>query len=388
MHVVIAPDSYAGTLTATQAAGAMAAGWAHAAPHCVLTQVPLSDGGPGFLGVLERGLDGQMLATTVRDPLGREVPAGVLVIEEERGRTAYVEAAQAVGLHLLGASERDPVVTTSYGVGQLLRAARDAGATRIVVGLGGGATNDGGAGMLAALGAGSPDDLARGGAALADLGPGGLAGLDRVIADWNNIELIAATDADTPLLGMQGTSAVFGPQLGATAQQAQDLDRALGHFVDRLAGHLPRRTDLVSGTPVRLDKQPGSGAGGGLGYGLLVLGAQLRPGVDLVLAALDLATLVAAADLVVTATGTFDWQSLRGSVVSGIAQLAQAAATPAVVIAGVVLVGRRETMAVGLSGSYAVAETPAQQEAAHADPVGTLTARAERVARTWSPPPR
>lgn len=388
MHVVIAPDCFTGTLTASQAAEAIAAGWARSAPHCVLSRVPLSDGGPGFLDVLQRGLDGEVLATTVADPLGREVPASVLIVEEERGRTAYVESAQAAGLHLLAASERDPRVTTTFGVGQLLRAARDAGATRIVVGLGGSGTNDGGAGMLAALGAGSPDDLGRGGLALADLGPDALAGLDAVIADWRDIELVAASDVDGPLLGLQGASAVFGHHIGATPQQAQDLERALGHFVDRIGGHLPRRTDLVSGAPLRLDKQPGAGAAGGLGFALLVLGAQRHSGVDVVLSALDVAGLVAAADLVVTGAGSFDWQSLRGTVVAGVARVAQAAATPAIVIAGQVLVGRRETMAVGLSGGYAVAADPQQEEAAYADPVGTLTARAARVARTWSPPPR
>ncbi|WP_162213190.1 glycerate kinase, partial [Nostocoides australiense] len=162
MHVVIAPDCFTGTLTATQAAEAMAAGWAQTAPGDVLTLVPLSDGGPGFLDVLERALDGEMIATIVGDPLGREVPAGVLLVGAEGERTAYVESAQAAGLHLLAASERDPAVTTSYGVGQLLLAAREAGAKRVVVGLGGSGTNDGGAGLLAALGAGPPEQLARG----------------------------------------------------------------------------------------------------------------------------------------------------------------------------------------------------------------------------------
>lgn len=386
MHVVIAPDCFTGTLTATQAAEAIGAGWARSAPQVVQTLVPLSDGGPGFLDVLARHLDGEMIATTVPDPLGREVPASVLLVTEGGGRTAYLESAQAAGLHLLAAAERNPTVTSSYGVGRLLLAAREAGASRIVVGLGGSGTNDGGAGLLAALGAGSVEDLGRGGLALRDLGPTALEALSAVRADWAGIELIAATDVDNPLLGLKGASAVFSPQKGASPQQAQDLEAALGHFADRLARHLPPATDLLTGKPRRLEKEPGAGAAGGLAYALFALGARRRSGVELTLAATGFATLAAAADLVVTGEGCFDWQSLRGKVVSGVAQAALAAATPCIVIAGQVLVGRREGMGIGLSGMYAVASDARQEEAAFADPVGTLTDRAARVARTWSPP--
>ncbi|HNQ07242.1 MAG TPA: glycerate kinase [Tetrasphaera sp.] len=388
MHVVIAPDCFTGTLTATQAAEAIADGWAQTAPHCVLTRLPLSDGGPGFLDVLAAQLDGEMIAATVADPLGRPVPANVLVVDAGGERTAYVESAQAAGLHLLGAGERNPAITSTYGVGQLLLAARATGARRIVVGLGGSGTNDGGAGMLAALGAGSIEDLGRGGLPLADLGPDALGALTSTIAEWSDIDLLAATDVDSPLLGLQGTSAVFGPQKGASPQLAQDLESALGHFADRVRRHLPGRLDLLTGKPLRLDREPGAGAAGGLAYGLLILGARRVSGVDLVLAAVDFAALAAAADLVVTGEGCFDWQSLRGKVVAGVAECALAAATPTIVIAGQALVGRRESMGIGLSGVYAVAGTPAQEEAAMTDPVGTLRARAARVAATWSPPPR
>lgn len=387
MHVVIAPDCFTGTLTATQAAEALAAGWAQHAPTDVLTLVPLSDGGPGFLDVLEPALESEMIATTVADPLGRPVPAGVLLTGAGAERTAYLESAQATGLHLLAASERDPAVTSSYGVGQLLLAARAEGARRIVVGLGGSGTNDAGAGMLCALGAGSPEDLGRGGLALRDLGPDSLNALDGIRADWAGIEIVAATDVDNPLLGLKGASAVFGPQKGASPQLAQDLEGALGHFADRVWRHLPEGTDLLSGKPRRLDKEPGAGAAGGLGYGLFVLGARRRSGVDLALEAVGFADLVAAADLVVTGEGCLDWQSLRGKVVAGVAGAAMASATPAIVIAGQVKIGRREGMGIGLSGMYAVAADPRAEEAAFADPVGTLTARARRVARTWSPRP-
>ncbi len=388
MHVVIAPDCFTGTLTATQAAAAIAEGWGRSAPHCLLTEVPLSDGGPGFLDVLEPALVGEVIALTVADPLGRAVPASILMVGAEGERTAYIESAQAAGLHLLGAGERDPGVTSSFGVGALLRAAREAGARRIVVGLGGSGTNDGGAGMLAALGVGSVDDLGRGGLGLADLTVTALNALPAVRAEWAQIEIVAATDVDNPLLGLKGASAVFGPQKGATPQRAQELENALGHYADLLNRQLPPSLDLISGKLRRLDREPGAGAAGGLGYGLFVLGARRVSGVDLVLQAVGFATLAASADLVVTGEGTFDWQSLRGKVVTGVAQAALEAATPCIVIAGQVLVGRREGMGIGLSGMYAVAADPTQEQAALADPVGTLANRAARVARTWSPPPR
>ena len=386
MHVVIAPDCFTGTLTAQQAAQAMADGWRETAPHDLLTLLPLSDGGPGFLDVLGAARpDAETLAVTVADPLGREVPAAVLVVEGAAGRTAYVESAQSAGLHLLDAGERNPAVTSTWGVGQLLEAALATGATRIVVGLGGSATNDGGAGLLAALGVGRPGDLARGGLQLGELGDDALAGLDAVRGRFAGVELVLASDVESPLLGLQGASAVFAPQKGASPELAQELERALGRYVEVVRRTLPETTDLLTGKPVRLDKQPGAGAAGGLGYALYLLGGRRVSGVGEVLSAVGFRDLLAAADLVVTGEGSFDWQSLQGKVVAGVAATALETATPSIVIAGQTLVGRREAMTLGLSGAYAVATTREQVEAAMADPVGTLAARTARVAATWSP---
>jgi glycerate kinase len=386
VHVVIAPDCFTGTLTSTQAAEAMAQGWHETAPRDLLTLVPLSDGGPGFIDVLSRAITGaQTVATTVADPLGREVPAALLVVEGDGARTAYIESAQAAGLHLLEADERNPGVTSTFGVGQLLEAALAEGATRIVVGLGGSATNDAGAGMLAALGAGPADQLARGGLALAEVSDGALDGLADARSRFKGVELVLASDVDSPLLGLQGASAVFAPQKGASPQLAQELERALGRFTEVIERSVPPTTDLLSGKPKRLDKEAGAGAAGGLGYGLYLLGGHRVSGVGEVLRAVGFAELVAAADLVVTGEGSFDWQSLRGKVVAGVAAAALEAGTPSLIIAGQTLVGRREAMTLGLSGTYAVAETPEQVEAAMADPVGTLAARTARVAATWSP---
>lgn len=386
MHVIIAPDCFTGTLTATQAAEAMAAGWRRRAPDDLLTLVPLSDGGPGFLDVLTTSVPGDSSIVTVAGPRGSSVPAALHITTDEGGRrTAWVESAQAIGLHLLDASERDPGVTTSWGLGELLDAALAQDVQRIVVGLGGSGTNDAGAGMLAALGAGPRDVLGGGGAGLIATREGDLAGLAATRERFAGVELVAATDVASPLLGLQGASAVFSEQKGATPEQSQVLEGALGHFADQVRRVLPPGTDLLSGRERRLDREPGAGAAGGVGYALLLLGARRVSGVETVLAAVGLEQLVAAADLVITGEGRLDWQSLQGKVVAGVAQLAASHGTPAVALAGQVLIGRREAMALGLSGSYAVADKEADVAAAMADPVETLEARTARVATTWSP---
>jgi glycerate kinase len=334
---------------------------------------------------MSTALPGQTIPVTVLDPLRRPVPAAVLVVDEDGRRTAYLESAQACGLHLLARDERNPMATSTYGVGQLVEAALAEGASRIVVGLGGSGTNDGGAGMLAALGAGDATALAAGGAALGGLAGDALAGLVAVRERLGTTELILATDVDSPLLGFHGASAVFAPQKGATPEMTQDLESALGRFTEVVGTAMPPVRDLLTGKELRLDREPGAGAAGGLGYGLLLLGGRRVSGVQAVLDAVGFESLVRAADLVVTGEGKFDWQSLRGKVVAGVAHEGLTSGKPVVVIAGQAVVGRRETMELGVSGTYAVAENPVQLAAALADPAGTLSARTARVATTWSP---
>ncbi|NMM23874.1 MAG: glycerate kinase [Phycicoccus sp.] len=385
MRVLIAPDCFTGTLTATQAAEAIAEGWRRSAPDDDLTLQPLSDGGPGFLDVLTAALGGATVSVTVSDPLRRPVPAAILMVDSGVTRTAYIESAQACGLHLLSEGERNPMVTSTYGVGELIEAAVDGGATRVVVGLGGSGTNDGGAGMLAALGSGDPEALGRGGAALGELADDALERLGPVRERLQPVELVLATDVDSPLLGLQGASAVYAAQKGATPQMAQQLEAALGHFTEVVGRGIPASRDLLSGKDIRLERAPGAGAAGGLGYGLMLLGAHRVSGVQAVLDVVGFGALVQTADLVITGEGTFDWQSLRGKVVAGVAEAALACGRPAVVIAGQTLLGRRDSMELGISGTYAVAENPGQVAAALADPAGTLSRRTERVATTWSP---
>lgn len=371
MRVLLAPDSFGGTLSAAEAAQAMADGWSSAAPHDELDLAPLSDGGPGLVDVLAAALPGaQRHVVVVEDPLARPVEAAFLV----HGSTAYVEAAAACGLHLLEESERDPEVTTTYGVGQLLAAALERGVDRVVVGLGGSATNDGGAGMLAALGVGRLDAsgqrLAPGGTALRDLGR--LEGRPRL----GGVELVAATDVHTPLLGLLGASATFGPQKGASREAVARLDAALTRWADVLEPHL--------GVAVR--ELPGAGAAGGLGAALLALGARREPGIQLVQRLVGLADRVTAADLVVTGEGAFDPTSLSGKVVSGVAALAAGHALPCVVLAGSVSVGRREAGAAGIEATYSLVETVGRERAL-GEPATALAELAARVARQWSRPP-
>jgi glycerate kinase len=370
VRVVLAPDGFGATLTARAAAGAMAAGWASVAPRDELVLVPLSDGGPGLVEVVAAARPAASVEhLVVEDPLARPVRAAWL----HDGDTAWVESAQACGLHLLDAAERDPLRTTTYGVGQLVLAALDAGARRVVVGLGGSATNDGGAGLLAALGVGRQDErgqrLEAGGAALARCA--GLVGVpDSRLA---GVRLVAATDVDAPLLGLRGASAVFGPQKGASADGVQRLDAALTIWADRLEAHL--------GVEVR--NGPGAGAAGGLGAALLALGARREPGLALVAGAVGLAEAVAGADLVVTGEGRYDATSLQAKVVGGVAALAAEHAVPCVVVAGQVQVGRREAAAAGVGDTWSL-EDAVGLSAALAEPAQALAHVTARAARQWS----
>src|ERR1035437_8614117 len=296
----------------------MAEGWRRSAPQDDLTLVPLSDGGPGFTDVMSRALGGATVSVTVLDPLGRPVPAVILMVDVGGRRTAYIESAQACGLHLLSEGERNPMVASTYGVGQLLAAAVAEGATCVVQILELGSP----AGLLPALGAGDGDALAGGGAKLKDLDDDALAGLRAVREGLQAIDLVLATDVDSPLLGFHGASAVFAPQKGATPEMAQQLESAMGRFTEVVSRVVPGGMDLLTGTQMRLERQPGAGAAGGLGYALILLGGRRVSGVQAVLDAVGIESLVAATDLVVTGEGTFDAQSLRGKVVAGVAKAA------------------------------------------------------------------
>jgi glycerate 2-kinase len=362
MRVVVAPDKFAGTLSAVEAAAAIATGWRRRLPESNLVEVPMSDGGPGFVDVLHAAIGGELLAVTVSDPYGGPVPATVLRV----GATAYVESAQAVGLHLTAPAARRPTVATSRGLGELIRAAIEDGATRVVVGAGGTATNDGGAGLLSALGATSIGGVL-------DAGPEGLDGLESVDVDparraTDGIDLVLASDVDNQLLGLVGATKTYGPQKGLTEEQLLTVD-----------GRLQRFAEL---TDRKVAAAKGAGAAGGIGYALLLLGAVRRPGVEVVAEAVGLATSLRGADLVITGEGAFDFSSRSGKVPYGVAQVAATSLVPCIALAGQVLVGSREMRALGIEAAYAVVDRVGE-ERAFAEPAAALAELAERVARTW-----
>jgi glycerate kinase len=366
MRVVVAPDSFGGTLTAPEAARAIAQGWSRTAPGDELVEAPMADGGPGFVDVLHQALGGDLQVQTVSGPYADPVPLAWLAHDG----TAYVESAQACGLQV--SERREPLVATSVGVGEAVAAAADAGAHRIVVGLGGSATNDGGAGLLSALGATADVPLDRGPQALRAVTSVDLdAARDRLAG----IELVVASDVDSTLLGMFGATKTYGPQKGLDEEQVIVVDGLLDRFVDAAAGTTPAQR--------RVADQKGAGAAGGLGFALLLLGGQVTSGIDLVAEAVGLPALAATADLVVSGEGRYDFQSRAGKVVFGVARAAAEAARPCIVLAGQVEVGGREMRAMGVESAYAMADVVGLDQAMQ-DPHASLTALAERVARTWS----
>lgn len=323
VRVVLAPDSFKESMTALEAARAMARGVRAAWPDAECVLVPMADGGEGTARVLVAALSGELVEAAAHDPLGRPVTARYGYVAADR--LAVVEIAAAAGLDLLAPAERDPLVTSTAGVGELVRDALDRGARRMVVGLGGSATNDGGAGMLRALCARLRDaagaDLPDGGAALARLADLDLGGLDPRLAD---VEIELASDVTNPLLGEGGASAVFGPQKGATAQGVAALDAALTVWARALARAVGRDVAAV----------PGAGAAGGLGAAFLALGAAPSSGVDLVIRAVRLAEHLTGADLVLTGEGALDGQTLQGKTPYGVARTAQRLGVPVIAFAG------------------------------------------------------
>ena len=314
LRVLVAPDSFKGSLTSVEVARAIVAGWNRARPADEVRLAPLADGGEGTLVAIEAAGGWQWRESDARDPIGREIRAPWLARDD--GRAAVVEMAAASGLSRLAAAERDAVNATTTGTGDLLRAVMDAGIRDIAIGIGGSATTDGGAGLLRALGATVSDDLAA-----VDLG-----GLDPRLAETN---LRIACDVSNPLLGPDGAAAVYGPQKGATPELVALLDARLARFADALevaAGRRERDT-------------PGAGAAGGLGFGLLCLSGRLaslrlEPGIDLVMAEAGFEFALQTADIVITGEGRIDAQTAFGKTAQGVAKRARAAGVPCIAIGG------------------------------------------------------
>ncbi|MFQ5860369.1 MAG: glycerate kinase [Dehalococcoidia bacterium] len=324
MKLVIAPQAFKGSLTGMQAARAMEEGARRVFPQAEMVLVPVADGGDGTLEVLVEHTGGRLLSVQVTGPLGEPVQALWGVMGD--GTTAVVEMARASGLALLSPQYLDPRITTTYGTGQLVRHALEQGCQRLILGLGGSATNDGGAGMAEALGVRLLDaqghQLPRGGAALQRLARIELSGLDPCVKE---LEVVAAADVTNPLTGPEGASLVYGPQKGASLGVARELDRALAHYAEVI------QRDLG----VDVTHIPGAGAAGGLGAGLLAfLGATIRPGIDLVCELLGLDERLERAHLVLTGEGRIDGSTVFNKAPIGVAQRAKARDIPVLAVTG------------------------------------------------------
>lgn len=345
-HVLIAADKFKGSLTAVQVAERVTAGLRAVAPEVPVEALPVADGGDGTVAAAVAG-GFERRDVTVTGPLGDQVTAAYAL----KDGTAVVEMAEASGLQLLPEGVFAPLTATTYGSGELIRAALDAGARTIVFGVGGSATTDGGAGMLAALGArfldadGAP--VAPGGGPLKELATADLSGLDPRLKD---VEIVLASDVDNPLTGPKGAPAVYGPQKGATPEDVAALDEALAHFAAVLEKSIgPKAAEYA--------QSPGAGAAGGIGYGALVgLGAGFRPGIEVMLDVLGFAPALERATLVITGEGSLDEQTLHGKAPAGVAAAARAAGVEVVAVCGRLALPAQALGRAGIRRAYALTD--------------------------------
>lgn len=374
MKIVIAPDSFKGSASAKQVAEALARGWRKVFPNAELVTVPMADGGEGTMEALVDATGGKMLEVEVSDPLGRPLSACFGILGD--GKTAVVEVAAASGLPLLAPSERKPLQTTTYGTGQLIRAALKEGVERLLIGLGGSATVDGGAGLVSALGArlldadGQP--IGPGGGSLGSLAQIQLGELPKLI---EGVEVLAACDVDNPLTGPNGAAAVFGPQKGAAPQDVQVLDQNLAHYAQIISKELQ----------VEVANLPGAGAAGGLGAGLVAfLGAKLIPGIQMVIEASKLEDKLEGCDLVITGEGKLDGQSAGGKTPVGVAKLAEKHNIPVLAVGGSIAEDADVLYQHGIGAMLSIAPGPISLEKAIADGEKLLEEAGQRAAKLFA----
>ena len=373
MGVLIAPDKFKGSLTAAEVASHLAAGLRRTAAHVPVVMAPVSDGGDGFL-------DAMTAAGYRRVPVAAEGPTGqpVRTSYAELDGVAVVELAETAGLTRLPNGRPAPLTASSYGTGQVMREALEAGCHTLVVGIGGSACTDGGAGMVQALGARLTDrggtPVRRGGAALRDLESIDLSGLHPGLA---RTEVVVAADVNNPLTGPQGAAAVYGPQKGASPRDVAELDRALAHWAALV------RTS----TGVDAAQASGSGAAGGVGFAMMaLLGASPRPGIDLVLELSGFAQKLRKARMVITGEGALDWQTLNGKAPAGVAAAARKASVPVIAVAGHSALDQDQLRSLGMLAAYALTdmEPDRQRCMAHAGPL--LERLGARLATEWLGP--
>ncbi len=371
MKIVIAPQGFKGNLTALEVARAIEAGVKRILPDAATVLKPMADGGEGTVQALVDATGGELMATEVTGPLQERVNAHWGILSDKT--TAVIEMASASGLPLVPPEKRNPFVTTTYGTGELICAALDHGCRKLIIGVGGSATNDGGAGMAQALGARFFDaddkELPFGGAALAKLARIDTAKMDPRLADF---EVTLASDVNNPLCGPRGASAIYGPQKGATPEMVKQLDAALGHYADVI------KRDL----DIDLREVPGAGAAGGLGLGLMVfLKAKMVPGIDVVIRATNLVADLKGAELVFTAEGRIDCQSAMGKVPTGVALAAKKFGATVIALAGEVADDCRVVFDQGIDAVLSIAPGPITLEQSMAEAEKLLSNAAECAMR-------
>jgi len=373
VKIVIAPQGFKGNLTALQVAQAISKGVKRVVSDAETTLKPMADGGEGTVQALVDATGGKMMATEVTGPLGEPVTAHWGMLSDKT--TAVIEMAAASGLPLVPPERRHPLVTTTYGTGELIRAALDSGCRKLIIGIGGSATNDGGAGMAQALGArfldAEGEELPSGGAALAKLERIDVSHLDSRLADF---DVTLASDVNNPLCGPKGASAIYGPQKGATPEMVKQLDAALAHYADVI------QKDLG----VDFRDVPGAGAAGGLGMGLMVfLKAKLIPGIDVVIKATNFVAALKGADLVFTAEGRIDRQSAMGKVPTGVALKAKEFGIPVIALAGEVAEDCVLVYEQGIDAVFCIAPGPISLDQSMAEAEKLIVNTAENAMRLF-----
>lgn len=371
--IILAPDSFKGSLSSPRICEIMSKEISKFYPQARILQFPMADGGEGILQVLIKATGGRMLNKQVTDPLGRSIRAYWGILRD--GRTAIIEMAAASGLNLLSRDERDPLNATTFGTGQLIKAALDEGCRKIIIGIGGSATNDGGAGMAQALGARLLDDTGR------EIGWGGqnlisLRSIDLTAMDprLKETEVVAASDVNNPLCGPEGATAVYAPQKGCPAEMISFLDKALHHYAS------------VIKTEMQLDvlEVPGSGAAGGFGAGVLAfLNGKLRPGVDIVLEYTGFEEALADKErtLILTGEGEINFQTIRGKVPCGIARAAKKHGIPVIAVVGGIGPGAELVYEQGIDAIFSIVPGPSSLQEAIANAEENLKEATQRLCR-------
>jgi len=373
MKIVIAPDSFKGNLTAREVADAIEVGIRRVMPDVEIVKVPMADGGEGTVQALVDATSGEIITAEVTDPLGNRINAVFGILGNREPKTAVIEMASASGLPLVPLDKRNPMITTTYGTGELILKALDIGCKRLIIGIGGSATVDGGAGVAQALGIRLIDkdgnDIPRGGGGLKYLDRIDISGIDQRLKET---EIIVACDVDNPLVGPRGASAVFGPQKGATPEMVEQLDM----FLDRYADIIKR--DLA----VDVKYAPGAGAAGGLGAGLMAFfKAQLKSGIDIVISASGLENSLKDADLVITGEGKIDRQTIYGKTPIGVAKSAKKYGLPVIAFAGNINTDSNVVYENGIDGLMSIISHPMTLETAMERSKELLADASERAFR-------